>query len=82
MPAIVWNVKVSVAKKVEDKILHMMTEPVIALQPAVPQDPAAKPPCTLLKATNALFIKQVHMLVGKLKAAKPWPKPAKAQAQQ
>ena len=39
------------------------------------------PLCTLLKATNALVIKQVHILSGKLKA-KLQPKLAEAQTQQ
>ena len=55
--AIAQNAIVLVAKKVEDNILHVITAPVAALQPAAPQDPVANPPCALLKAPNALVIK-------------------------
>ena len=81
-PSIAQNTVVSVAKKVEDNVLHMMTAPVVALQPTVPQAPMVNPLCALLKAPNALVIKQVFMPKGKLKATKPWPKPAEARAQQ
>ena len=50
--AIVW-----VDKKVEDNILHMILAPVVMLQPAALQDPAAYPLYALLKAPNALVIK-------------------------
>ena len=56
-PAIAQNAIISVAKKVEDNVLHMMTAPVIAPQPAIPQDIAANLPCALLKTPNALVIK-------------------------
>ena len=79
-PAIAWNAIVSVAKKVEDTNLHVMTAPIIMPKPVVPQDPAANLPHALLKASNTLVIKWVCMLIGKLKASKPWPKPTKAQA--
>ena len=55
--AIAWNTIILVAKKVEDNILHVITAPVIAPQPATLQDPAANPSCTLLKAPNTLIIK-------------------------
>ena len=51
------NANVSLAKRVEDNTLNVITAPVIALQPTMPQDPAANPLCTLLKAPNALVIK-------------------------
>ena len=66
------------AKKVEDNILHMVTATVIVPQPTAPQDPAANPPHTLLKAPNALVIKYICMPMGNLKAVKLWSKPAKA----
>ena len=55
--AAAWNTIVSVAKKVKDNVLHMMTAPVIVLQSAVPQNPVANPPHTLLRSPNALVIK-------------------------
>ena len=76
--AIAWNSIVSVAKKIEDNMLHIMTVQVIALQPTVPQNPVANPLYALFKVPNALVIKWVHMPMGNLKAAKPWPKLAKA----
>ena len=82
MLAIAPNAIVSVAKKFEDNVLHMMIAPVIALQLTVPQNPVANPPHALLEAPNALVIKLVCMPTGKLKAAKLWPSPAKAQAHQ
>ena len=51
------NAIVSIAKKVEDNILHVMSTPVIALQPAMPQTPVANPLRALLKLPNALVIK-------------------------
>ena len=47
-PAIAQNTVISVAKKAEDNVLHMMTGPVITLQPARLQDPAVNPPQALL----------------------------------
>ena len=44
-PAIAWNTIISVAKKVEDNVLHVMTALVTTLQPTVLQDPAANPTC-------------------------------------
>ena len=80
--AIAQNAIILVAKKVKDNVLHMMTAPVIVLQPTVLQDPTANLACTLLKVPNAFVIKQVCIPTGKLKAVKPQPKPAKFQAQQ
>ena len=51
------NAIVSVAKKVKDNVLHMMTLPIIAPQPAALQNPVANPLHTLLKAPNAFIIK-------------------------
>ena len=79
--AIAWNAIILVAKKVDDNVLHMMTAPVIVPQPAILQNPAANLLCALVKAPNALIIKQVCMALCKLKATKPWPEPAKAQTQ-
>ena len=61
-PAIAWNAATtfwatSVAKKVVDNVLRMMTALLIVPQPAIPQDPVANPPSTLLKVYNALVIK-------------------------
>ena len=51
------NTIVSVAKKVEDNILHVMTAPAIMLPSAMPKTPEANPLGVLLKAPNALVIK-------------------------
>ena len=80
-PAIAQNTVTWVAKKVEDNVMRVMTTPIIALQSATLQDPAANPPHALLKVHNAIVFKKVHMPMGKLKATKPWPELAKAQAQ-
>ena len=82
VPAITWNAIVSVAKKVEDNILHIITAPIVMQQPAALQDPVANPPSALLKAPNTLIIKQIHIPMGKLNVTKPWLKPAEARAQQ
>ena len=73
VPDIAWYTVVSMAKKVQDSILHVMAALVIAWQPTALQNPAAHLLCALLKAPNTLVIKQVYMPMGKLKAAKPWP---------
>ena len=57
VPAAAWNTIISVAKKDQDNVLHMMTAPVIVLQPNIPQNPAASLPCALLRVPNALLIK-------------------------
>ena len=80
--AIAQSTIVSVAKKVEDNVLCMMTTPVFVPQPTVLQNPAANLPCALLKAPNALSTKQICLPLGKLKATKQRPKLTKAQAQQ
>ena len=57
IPVAAWNAIVSVAKKVEDNVLHMMTTLVIALQSTTPQNPVANLPHALLRVPNALVIK-------------------------
>ena len=47
--------------------------PAVVLQPAILSNPIANLPHALLKAANALVIKQVCMLSDKPKTAKPWP---------
>ena len=81
-PAIAQNAIMPIVKKVENNILCIMTAPVIALQSITLKNPVANLPYTLLKAPRALIIKQVHIPMGKLKAAKPQPKLAEAQTQQ
>ena len=51
------NSVVSMAKKVEDNILRVMTAPVVTPPSAVPTTPEADPPGVLPKAPNALIIK-------------------------
>ena len=48
---------VSVAKKVEDNVLHVMTAPVVMPPSTVPNTPESNPPGVLPKAPNALAIK-------------------------
>ena len=55
--AIAQKTIISVAKRVKDNVLSVMTALVIALQPTMLQDPVANPPCALLKVPNALVIK-------------------------
>ena len=57
MPAIAQNNIRSLIKKVTDNIVHVMTTPIITLQPTLLQNPAANLLHTLLKAPNALVIK-------------------------
>ena len=51
------NAIVSVAKKIEDNVLRVMTAPVIKPPSAAPKTPEANPPSILPKAPNALVIK-------------------------
>ena len=51
------NAVVSMAKKVEDNVLHVMTAPVITPPSAALSTPEADPPGVLPKAPNALVIK-------------------------
>ena len=78
--AIPLNAVISVAKKVEDNVLCIMTALAIVLQPTTLQNPVASPLRSMLKAPNTLVIKQVRMPTGKLKAAKLWPQPVEARA--
>ena len=56
-PTAARNAVVSVAKKIKDNVLHVITAPVITLPSAVPETPEADPPGALPKAPNALVIK-------------------------
>ena len=56
-PMAAHNAVVSVAKKVEDNVLRVMTAPVITPPSAVPTAPEADPPGVLPKVPNALVIK-------------------------
>ena len=52
-----WNTIVSLAKKVKDNVLCMMTALVIAPESATPQTPVVNPPYALLRVPIALIIK-------------------------
>ena len=56
-PTAARNAVVSVAKKVEDNVLRVMTAPVITPPSAAPTTPEADSPGILPKAPNALVIK-------------------------
>ena len=56
-PIAARNAVVSVVKKVEDNVLHVMTMPVITPPSAVPKTPEANPLGVLLKVPYALVIK-------------------------
>ena len=57
VPMAACNAVVSMAKKVEDNVLRVMTVPVVTLPSAVPTTPEANSPGVLPKAPNALVIK-------------------------
>ena len=57
VPTTTHNAVVSIAKKVEDNVLHVMTMLVITLPSATLKSPATNPPSTLLRVPNALVIK-------------------------
>ena len=57
VPTAARNAVVSVAKKVEDNILCVMTAPVVTPPSAAPTTPEANSPGILPKAPNALIIK-------------------------
>ena len=57
MPTAAQNAIVSIAKKVEDNVLHIMTVPVIMLPSAMPKIPEVNPLGVLPRAPNALVIK-------------------------
>ena len=56
-PMAAHNAVVSMAKKVEDNLLRMMTAPVVMPPSAMPNTPEANLPGVLPKAPNALVIK-------------------------
>ena len=78
VPMAARNAVVSVAKKVEDNVLCVMTALVITLPSTAAKTPEANPLGVLPKAPNALVIKQVDMPMGRLKVVKPWPEPTEA----
>ena len=57
VPMAAHNAIVSMAKKVKDNILHVMTAPVVTPPSACLKTPEANPPGVLPKAPNALIIK-------------------------
>ena len=57
MPTAAHNAIVSMARKVEDNVLRMMTTLVVTLPSAAPRTPEADTPGILPKAPNALIIK-------------------------
>ena len=57
MPTAAHNAVVSVAKKVEDNVLYVMTVPVISPPSTAPKTPVANPLGALLRVPNALVIK-------------------------
>ena len=57
VPTAACNAIVSVAKKVEDNVLRMMTAPVVTPPSTTLSTPEAVPPGVLLKAPNVLVIK-------------------------
>ena len=57
VPTAARNAAISVAKKVEDNVLRVMTAPVITPLSAMPNTPEANPLGILPKAPNALVIK-------------------------
>ena len=56
-PTAARNAVVSVAKKVEDNVLCVMTAPVVTPPSTMPKTPEANLPGILPKAPNALVIK-------------------------
>ena len=57
MPTAAQNATESIAKKVKDNVLHVMTAPVIILPSAVLHTPVVNPLHALLRAPHALVIK-------------------------
>ena len=57
VPTAAHNAVMSMAKKIEDNILRVMTAPVIMLPYATPKTPEANPLGILPKAPNTLVIK-------------------------
>ena len=56
-PTAARNAIVSMAKKVKDNVLRVMTVPVVTLPSAAPKTPEANPLGILPKAPNTLVIK-------------------------
>ena len=56
-PMAAHNAVMSVAKKVEDSVLHVITAPVVPPPSAAPNTPEADPPGIVPKAPNALVMK-------------------------
>ena len=79
---VAYNAVVYIVLNADNNILCIMIVPVIALQLDALSNPAANLLPTLLKAPNALVIKQVCIPSGKLKAKKSKSKLAKAWAHQ
>ena len=57
MPTAARSTVVSVAKRVEDNVLRVMTAPVVTPPSATPTTPEANQPGALPKAPNSLVIK-------------------------
>ena len=57
VPTAARNAIVSMAKKVEDSVFHVMTTPVVTWPSTTPKTPEATPLGVLPKAPNALVIK-------------------------
>ena len=57
VPAAARNAVVSIAKKVKDNVLYMMTAPVITPPSTTLKTPEANPPGVLPRAPNTLVIK-------------------------
>ena len=57
VPTSAQNAIVSIAKKLEDNILCVMTTPVIMPPSIVPKGPVTNPLSALLRVSNALIIK-------------------------
>ena len=57
VPTAAQNAIVSITKKVEDNVLHVITVPVIMPPSGVMKTPVANLPGALLRAPNALVIK-------------------------
>ena len=79
MPTAAQNTIVSIAEKVKDNVLYVITALVIAPKSAAQQNPAANLLHTLLRVPNAFIIKWVRMPMGKLKLVKLRHEPAEAQ---
>ena len=56
VPTAACNAILSIAKKVEDNVLYVMTMPVIMQPSAALKTPVSNPPSTLPRAPNALVI--------------------------